>query len=413
MSVFDELVGQPAAVEALKAAAAAARRIRANAATGTNATGASDAAVGSGVGNETDASNSAMSQAWLFTGPPGSGRSIAARTLAAALECTGPEPGCGECSACTAVMDDNHPDVDSISTEGVTITVAQTRDLVARSHLAPGAPWRVFIIEDADRMAERTTNVLLKAIEEPGPRTVWMLCTPSPADVLTTIRSRCRNVALVTPGAEDVAGLIMARDGVNHDVALLAAQAAQSHVGMARALATDVRMRTRRSDSLKLAASIRGVGDAVIAAQRLFDTAKASADEQSEERNAQEREELLRDLGVDDAARIPPSVRSQIKDLEDQQKRRGTRALRDVLDRELVDMLSLYRDVLVRQLGADVALVNSDFSDDVARLASAATVEQTIARMDALAKARERIDANVTPLLALEAAMVALRPLAP
>ena len=191
MSVFDDLVGQAAVRAQLERAAIAARDLAERTTDG-----------------EADR-DSAMSQAWLITGPPGSGRSLAARAFAAALQCTGPAPGCGRCRACRTVMEGKHPDVEHVATEGVVITVDQTRDLVGRSFVSPGSgAWRVVIVEDADRMAERTTNVLLKAIEEPPPFTVWMLCTPSPEDVMTTIRSRCRGVALAVPPASDVAALL-------------------------------------------------------------------------------------------------------------------------------------------------------------------------------------------------------------
>ncbi|PWF27070.1 DNA polymerase III subunit delta' [Ancrocorticia populi] len=384
MSVFDELAGQAAAREQLERAAAASRLDRAD---------------------------SSMTQAWLFTGPPGSGRSNAARALAASLECTGPVPGCGECSACRNVMAGNHPDVEIVATHGVTITVDQTRSLVGGSYMAPGVGrWRVIIVEDADRMAERTTNVLLKAIEEPPPTTIWILCTPSPEDVMQTIRSRCRGVNLVVPAAEDVADLLVRRDGVDPAVAIVAARAAQSHIGRARALALDPQAGEQRQATLRAALSVRGAADAIIGAQRIMNVAVDVAGSKAGTSKDEDIAELKRSLGIEDGARVPPAVRAQIREVEEEHKRRATRAKRDELDRAMVDILSIFRDVLTVQLGADIALVNADFSRGIEALAEASTPEQSVERMDAIALARKRLAGNVDPLLAVEAMMMAFRP---
>ena len=393
MSVFDDLVGQAAVRAQLERAAIAARDLAERTTDG-----------------EADR-DSAMSQAWLITGPPGSGRSLAARAFAAALQCTGPAPGCGRGRACRTVMEGKHPDVEHVATEGVVITVDQTRDLVGRSFVSPGSgAWRVVIVEDADRMAERTTNVLLKAIEEPPPFTVWMLCTPSPEDVMTTIRSRCRGVALAVPPASDVAALLVRRDGVAPEEALRAARAAQSHVGRARALATDSAVRRERDLLIGEALAIRGTADAVLAAHRVHAQAVAAAKKATGDRFEREEAELKRTLGIGEGARIPPAARAQLRELAENQKRRTTRAQRDELDRAMIDLLSLYRDVLTVQLGAGVDLVNQDFDEGIRAVAAESDPGQSVRRMDAIAQARTRLGGNVAPLLVLEAMMVALRP---
>ena len=393
MSVFDDLVGQAAVRAQLERAAIAARDLAERTTDG-----------------EADR-DSAMSQAWLITGPPGSGRSLAARAFAAALQCTGPAPGCGRCRACRTVMEGKHPDVEHVATEGVVITVDQTRDLVGRSFVSPGSgAWRVVIVEDADRMAERTTNVLLKAIEEPPPFTVWMLCTPSPEDVMTTIRSRCGGVALAVPPASDVAALLVRRDGVAPEEALRAARAAQSHVGRARALATDSAVRRERDLLIGEALAIRGTADAVLAAHRVHAQAVAAAKKATGDRFEREEAELKRTLGIGEGARIPPAARAQLRELAENQKRRTTRAQRDELDRAMIDLLSFYRDVLTVQLGAGVDLVNQDFDEGIRAVAAESDPGQSVRRMDAIAQARTRLGGNVAPLLVLEAMMVALRP---
>ena len=280
----------------------------------------------------------AMTHAWLLTGPPGSGRSVAARAFAAALQC--PDGGCGTCHACTTTMAGTHPDVRLVATEKVVIAIDEVRDLIMTAARTPSqGRWRVIVVEDADRMAERTTNVLLKAIEEPPPHTVWVLCAPSVQDVLPTIRSRCRGVVLRVPPPEAVADLLVRRDGADPAVALTAARAAQSHVGLARRLARDAGARERRTAVLSIAHRVRGVGDAVLAAGELVEVAKSVARAATEERDAAERAELLRTLGVADGETLPPRLRSQLRQLEDDQKRRATRHQRDVLDRAMVDPL--------------------------------------------------------------------------
>lgn len=352
----------------------------------------------------------AMTHAWLFTGPPGSGRSVAARAFAAALQCDEAPPGCGTCKNCRMAMAGTHPDITTVSTDKVVIDIREVRELVATAaRSASQGRWRIIIVEDSDRMVERTSNVLLKSIEEPPEHTVWLLCAPSPDDVIVTIRSRCRHVGLRIPPADAVARLLVERDGVDPATAAVAARAAQSHIGMARRLAIDPEARERRRRLLEIPTSIRGVGDAVVQAAVLVDGATAEAKATGAERDAQERAELLRTLGVGEGP-VPPAYRAQLRHLEEQQKRRATRAQRDFLDRAMVDLLGFYRDVLTVQLGTDVELVNADAADRIRALAAASTAEQTLRRLDAIGEARTRIGANVAPLLATEAMLIALRP---
>lgn len=376
MSVWDELVGQGSVVQVLKEAVAL---------------------------------PSAMTHSWLLTGPPGSGRSNAARAFAAALQCE--QGGCGTCKSCKDVSRGTHPDVTVVATEKVTIAIDEVRGLISQASKSPsGGRWRVIIIEDADRMAERTTNVLLKSIEEPPPRTVWLLCAPSPQDVMVTIRSRCRQVSLRIPPVADVAQLLVARDGIDPEVAMIAAQAAQSHVGLARRLAQDPQARARRNSVLNLAAKIRGVADAVIYAGDLVAVAQEEAKSATEERDAEEKAELLRLLGAETGRALAPALRSQVKQLEDDQKRRATRHQRDVLDRAMIDLLSLYRDVLLTQLGTESQLINPEHGEFIRGAAETSEPAATLTKMDAIGTARTRLAGNVAPLLAVEAMMIALRP---
>ena len=351
----------------------------------------------------------AMTHAWLLTGPPGSGRSVAARAFAAALLC--PDGGCGECRECRTALDATHADVDVIATEGLSIKVEQARDLVGlAAHRPSVGRYRVIVVEDADRLTERAADALLKALEEPVPRTVWVLCAPSLEDVIITIRSRSRHVRLRTPSVEAVADLLTRRDGVDHAMALYAARAAQCHVGLARRLARDEHARIRRHDVITLATKILTVGDAIGAAGDIMTIAAEESAARSSERDAAERARLLEVLGAEPTARTqPPHIRSQVNALEKEQKSRATRFTRDVIDRSLIDLLSVYRDALVLRAQAGTALVNEDSRQVVTRVAEVLDPDRLLRAMDAIGTARERIDANGAPLLALEAMALDLR----
>ena len=379
MSLWEGLTGQAEAIAILEAAA-------------------SSSALGS-------TGESSMTHSWLITGPPGSGRSNIAYAFAAALLGTrGDET---EESVFKQVMARTHPDLGVLSTERVIISIDEVRKLVSSSQFSPSVGhYRVMIIEDADRMAERTSNVLLKALEEPPPRTVWILCAPSEADLIPTIRSRVRSVRLRTPAIADVAQLLQNRDGVALDIALRAAREAQSHIGMAHRLATNAEARERRERTLTTVLGIRSVSEAVIAAATLLDLSKADATALTEERDANERESALRSLGVAPGGTIPPALRAQLKVMEEDQRRRATRGLRDGIDRIMVDLLSLYRDILLTQIGAPSELINLSILNNITAVAARTTPVATLAIMDGIAEARRRIESNVAPALALEAMLV-------
>jgi DNA polymerase-3 subunit delta' len=374
MPLWEHLTGQPDAIEALTAAAS------------------------------TQPGNASMTHSWLITGPPGSGRSNLAYAFAAAL--LSREPADEEATL-RQVAARSHPDLAVLSTERIIITIDEVRSLVAASQFSPSVGrYRVVVIEDADRMTERTSNLLLKALEEPPPRTVWLLCAPSEADLIPTIRSRVRSVRLRMPAVGDVAALLEKRDGVDPEIALVAAREAQSHIGMARRLALDTSARSRRRQTLETALGIRSVSDAVIAAATLLAVAGDDAKAITEERDAEERASALRSLGVEPGGTVPPALRSQLRALEDDQKRRATRSLRDGIDRIMVDLLSLYRDVLLLQLGVDEQPINEAIRAQLDAAAAASTPAATLAVLDAIALARRRIEANVSPAMALEAMLV-------
>jgi DNA polymerase-3 subunit delta' len=350
-----------------------------------------------------------MTHAWLFTGPPGSGRSNAAIAFAAALQCE--EGGCGVCHSCHSVTIGSHPDVRVTRTEKLSIGVDDVRELVRISALAPvGQRYQVMVIEDADRLTEPAANALLKAVEEPNPRTVWLLCAPTVEDVLPTIRSRTRLVVLATPSTEDVAAFLRSRDDVPEDVALHAARASQGHIGRARALARDEGTRERRHGVVRIPAGLADLRACMQAAATLHDLAKEEADSLTGTHDAREKEDLDRMYGVVERGRRPREYAPALRDLEKSQKTRAKRRHLDVVDRGLMDLVSVYRDALCLQLGVAGGIVNEEIRPDVERLARSTTAEDNLRRIDAVFEAREQmLEFNVPPMLALESLMVALR----
>ncbi|MFB6819875.1 DNA polymerase III subunit delta' [Streptomyces sp. NPDC056347] len=399
MSVWDDLVGQGQVEEQLAAAARDA-----------------DALVTASTAGKPVPPASKMTHAWLFTGPPGSGRATAARAFAAALQCTSPDralggaPGCGFCDGCHTSLIGTHADVEVVRTDLLSIGVKETRELVRRAQLSPAVGrWQVIVLEDADRLTEGAGNVLLKAVEEPAPRTVWLLCAPSLEDVLPTIRSRCRHLTLRTPPVDAVADVLVRRDGVDPERASFAARATQGHIDRARRLATDEGARSRRAAVLRLPLRVEDIGGCLKAAQELIDTATDDAKQVSEEVDAKETEEMKAALGAAAGGRLPRGTAGVMKELEDRQKRRKTRTQRDSLDLALTDLTGFYRDVLAIQLGSRTAIANIDAEDALDRVARASTPERTLRRIEAVIACRRALDRNVAPLLAVEAMTVALR----
>ncbi|MGI5481527.1 DNA polymerase III subunit delta' [Streptomyces lavendofoliae] len=399
MPVWDDLVGQDRVQEQLRAAARDA-----------------DALVTADAGGTAQPEASKMTHAWLFTGPPGAGRTTAARAFAAALQCVSPdralggEPGCGFCDGCHTALVGTHADVSTVAAVGTQILVDDMRDTVRKSFTSPAnGRWQVILVEDAERLNEKSANAVLKAVEEPAPRTVWLLCAPSIEDVLPTIRSRCRHLTLRTPPVEAVADVLIRRDGIEPDAAYAAARATQGHIDHARRLATDERARARRATVLKLPLRVEDVGGCLKAAQELIDAASEDAKEVAEGTDTKETEELKAALGGTPGGRMPRGTAGAMKELEEKQKRRRTRTQRDSLDLALGELTSFYRDVLALQLGSATALANEDVRDALDRVARASTPEGTLRRIEAVLACREAMDRNVAPLLAVEAMTMALR----
>ncbi|KAA8821003.1 DNA polymerase III subunit delta' [Bifidobacterium vespertilionis] len=354
-----------------------------------------------------------LAQSWLICGPPGSGRSNMARAFAAALEC--PDHGCGRCDACRHILAGTHPDVTVLATDRVTIGIDQVRDLIATSEQTPStAPWRVIIVEDVDRMLERTTNVLLKEIEEPSEHTIWMLCAPSAQDVLPTIRSRCRIVNLAVPSNAAVADFLTRSAGVEPKIAQRAARLAEGHIGVAKLYATQDQVMADRDELIVGVLNLAKASDAVLLAGRLIDDANAQAQRDVEARVAAEESDFRRINGLAEKDRIPPALRGAFNAIgkKDEVRRRATRRSRDVLDRALNSVASVYRDVAVLQNNAEdaVGLINLENRAAITELSVRLDRAGAVRRLEEIGTARRRLFGNGNPTLVFEALFCALIP---
>lgn len=349
-----------------------------------------------------------MTHAWLFTGPPGSGRSSAALAFACALIC--PQGGCATCNQCRSARTGAHPDVEVIRTEGLSIKIDEVRELLTRVAWAPAmGGWRVVVMEDADRLTESAANALLKAIEEPGNRTVWLLCAPTLHDLLPTIRSRCRHLQLRTPSTAAVTEVLHRRDGISPAMADFAARVSQGHIGRARYLATNESVRSDRNTIMKLPLQLGSIAAAFKAAQTLIDLATSQANFASDERDEKEIVALAQAWGKGATGRgMATGGAKALKDLEKEQKGRATRAVRDALDGALLDIATFYRDVMVVQAGNGGDLINIDMRAEIASYADKTQPHTTVRKIDDIMQARANLIHNAAPLLTCEALMCKL-----
>lgn len=396
--VFDRLAGQAEVVAELTAAATAARRRV--------------------PGQGWEESDARMVHAWLFTGPPGSGRSVAALAFAAALQCEHPEiVGCGECRACHTVLAGTHADVHLLAPQGVNILLKDVKETIQRAASRPGTGrWQIVVVEEADRLTEQSGNALLKVVEEPPSRTVFLLCSPTtdPMDIMVTLRSRSRNVALRQPDAAAVENALLVDEGIDPDLARWAASVSSGHVGRARWLATDEATRERREVVLQLPMVMHNPGRAFPLADQLVRAAEQEAVARNTESEEREVEELRTALGAGGTgkgtAAASRGASGAVKELERAQKSRRTRSTRDSLDLALVDLAGFYRDALMASLGAgDVSPVHADKADEAARLGGHYPAASILKAIEAVQDCRAAIEVNVKPKFAVSAMVGAIR----
>jgi DNA polymerase III subunit delta' len=380
-SAFDDLVGQEHIIDILKSAVAA---------------------------SQAGLDSQEMTHAWVFTGPPGSGRSSAAVAFAQALIC--PNHGCGACNECQSAATGGHPDVEVIRTEGLSIKVEEIRELLTRVAWAPSmGGWRVVVMEDADRLTESAANALLKAIEEPGTRTVWLLCAPTLHDVLPTIRSRCRHLQLRTPSIDAVTQVLIKRDNISPTMADFAARVSQGHIGRARYLATNESVRSNRKVIMQLPLQLGSLAAAFQAAQTLIDLATDEASTSSESRDEKEIEKLQEAYGKGATGRgMATGAAKAVKELEKEQKSRATRMVRDSIDGALLDLATFYRDAMMFQSGNSDSIINTDMRGQIELYANNYTPHSTIYKIHAIMDARNNLARNAAPIVTCEALMCRL-----
>lgn len=386
MSVFNALIGQDEVAAQLSRAAIDAQKI---------------------VNGET---GSAMTHAWLITGPPGSGRSTSALAFAAALVC--PNGGCGKCVDCQNALAGTHVDIEHIVPEGVIYSVEDTRALIERAALAPSrSHWHVIVIEDVDRFRAESASTLLKSLEEPPPGTVWLLCAPTSDDVFETIRSRCRQVVLATPSLELIAQQLSNRFGIDATMAKFAARAAQGHIGRARALAVDEAVRNRRNEILDMPTRVNSVVSCFEMAAAIVANANADTDAIVEPLDNQDEQNIRTAYGdgVEGFKGVERQIKSAVKALEKRAKDRRRRVLSDQYDRVLLDLTGFYRDVLVIQSGAQTELINEEIRNKIEKVANTSTSAETLKRIDAIRETRDNLLANVNPVSAFESMLVTFR----
>ena len=343
-----------------------------------------------------DSSGQEMTHAWLFTGPPGSGRSNAAKSFAAALVCK--SGGCGECTDCITALKGTHPDVEILDTSGVSIKIDEIRELVSRSAWGASiSPWRVVVIEDCDRMTEAAANALLKALEEPASQTVWLLCAPTLQDVIPTIRSRCRHLNLKTPSASEIAKFLETTSGTSKSDSELAARISHGHIGKARGFLKDSNFQSSRRKYFDLLFSIKSEASAIKAAGKFLDFVNERVDSILGEKEERETEELKNALQGTGRGLISGGAKA-IKDLEREQKSRLNRAIKDEIDGALLDYSTLLRDSLLEPS----LRVNTDLNDQINQIAQNVKPNLVSLLLSELSQTRELLTTNASQTLLLE-----------
>jgi DNA polymerase-3 subunit delta' len=338
-----------------------------------------------------------MSHAWLFTGPPGSGRSNIAKAFAAALICQ--EKGCGSCEACKTAFAGTHPDVELVDVSGLSIKIDEIREIVSRSSWgASTSNWRVVVIEDCDRMTEAAANALLKALEEPGASTIWLLCAPTLHDVLPTVRSRCRHLNLKTPTTSEIADYLVEKLNASHDQAKLAAEISQSHIGKAVRLLKTPESKDIRKKTFAILFSIKSEKDAIRAATQLIELAQEQVELRTDP-SVEKKLDVLKAMMQNRSNGMLSGGAKAVKDLERDQKTKSNRAIKDELNGYLLDYASFFRDCL----SSEGSWINSDLASEISTYTKQLSRGFINTIVNKLNELRERLATNTSQPLLIEA----------
>ena len=337
-----------------------------------------------------------MTHAWLFTGPPGSGRSVIALSFAAALVCK--KRGCGDCSDCATALTGTHQDVEIMKIDGLTIKVDEIREVVSRaSWTTSTSNWRVIVVEDSDCMTESAANALLKSLEEAGSSTVWLLSAPSPDDVLPTIRSRCRHVQLRIPTTTEIKDFLISTLSSTPQEAEQAARISQGHIGKARAFIKDKSLRDSRRVIFEILLNATTESKAISAASKISDLAEERVAARLGEGLKKEIQEA-KSIYQGTSRGLITGGSKVLRELERDQKLKTARAVKDEIDSCLLDYMSFIRDCLL----VNGPWINTDVSEHIKVFQSKNREEDLSQLLTLISNARAKLATNASQSLVLE-----------
>jgi DNA polymerase-3 subunit delta' len=349
-----------------------------------------------------------IAHAWLLLGPSGSGKRVAATCLAAAVNCTeSPGHGCGSCSSCLRTLRHRHPDAHHIVPEGPLIPVDTVRDVLTDASRSPfEGRYKVFVIEEADRMNPSAQNALLKTLEEPQPDTIFALISDREEELLDTIRSRCR-VLRLDPVPEAKVVELLEHGGASGELARLAARVSGGDLPRARGLAFETALRDRRRQWLAIPDRLTDPRGSTDAAAGVLAQAAAAV----KEREASQKDEVTELAEAMGEGRGTAVARNA---LAKRHKRELKRLEEDVIGEALSTLATFYRDVLACRCGGEEAVINLDVIDELTSWSSSTVGDAELSlAIERLVTAGASFVRNANPSLAVESALVEVGSLAP
>jgi DNA polymerase-3 subunit delta' len=345
-------------------------------------------------------SGDSVSQAYLFIGPPGSGKTDAAYALAAAVLCG--EGGCGGCDSCIRVVRRTHPDVRYFSPASASgYVVDQVREIVRDTALSPvRGTHKIYIVDRVDRLGASAANAFLKTLEEPPADVLFILLGRTREQVLATIASRCQVVPFRRIPLQEATAMLVSLTGCSEGQGRQALAAAGGSISKARTFMLSTTRRDVRHTVLQVLGTLVGGDDLDVldAAQALTTVAKAPVDTLRSDQEAQLKES------------VDYLERSALKALEERQKRELSIQGRDGLLELLNITRSWLRDLLIMVVRGDGRLiVNVDAQTALRRVGATARVEGVTRAITAVDEAAVRIAYHVTPQLVIETMLFDIR----